>query len=174
MRYTWFITLLTFSLFSCINEDDPNSGEMINYIHTGDKVPSFTVSDGAEGLFNSEEFLGKKSLLVLFSTTCEDCDRELPIVQRVWENLMDDPQYLVVAIARQQSKEVTDTYWNDEKRQFTIPKYIDPDRSIFNLFANSTIPRLYIINEEGIVTWMAIEKLHINADQLTALIQNTQ
>ena len=34
-----------------------------------------------------------------------------------------------------------------------------------------TIPRLYAINEQGQVTWMAIERTDLTAAELTAIIR---
>jgi len=163
----WTIGLAMICL-SCIKEDE-SSTEVINSVEVGDLVPDFNVSDGIGNTFNSSFFIGKRSLLVLFSTTCGDCQRELPKVNRIWEELRDDPFYKVITIAREQNKEITDKYWMDE--DFTMPKYLDPDRSVFSLFANSTIPRLYIINEEGVIEWMAIEELTITPEELLEKIR---
>jgi len=165
----WTISLAMMCL-SCIKEDD-SSAEVINYVEVGDLVPDFSVSDGIGNTFSSSFFVGKRSLLVLFSTTCGDCQRELPKVNKIWEELRDDPFYRVITIAREQNKEITDMYWNDE--DFTMPKYLDPDRSVFSLFASSTIPRLYIINEEGVIEWMAIEVLTITSEELLAKIKHS-
>jgi hypothetical protein len=41
--------------------------------------------------------------------------------------------------------------------------YTDADRSVFNKFANSTIPRIYMIDADGVIRWMAVEEL-LNED----------
>jgi len=148
---------------SCIKEEN-SSEEIINYVEVGNLIPDFNVPDGEGNTFNSFLFVGKRSLLVLFSTTCGDCQRELPKVNIIWNEVKDDSSYRVVTIAREQNKEVTDEYW--AKVGFTMPKYLDEDRSVFSLFANSTIPRLYIIDEKGRVEWMEIETLTITTEEL--------
>ena len=47
-----------------------------------------------------------------------------------------------------------------------MPFFLDPKREVFSLFANSTIPRLYLSNRENIVTWMAIEEMELTTEQL--------
>lgn len=150
------LVILLSILFSCIKEDKPDS-DIISYVKEGDAVPVFTVSDGVGGSFSSEDFIGKRTLLVLFHTGCEDCQRELPKVNNVWQQVQNEPNIQVITIARQEERTSIEKYWGE--KNFTLPFFLDPDRAIFSLFASSTIPRLYIIDANGLITWMAIETL---------------
>ena len=102
-------------------------------------------------------------------TTCPDCQRELPKIEQVWENLKENPDFRLVPIARAEKAEVISQFW--EKHQFEMPFYLDPDRQVFSLFANNTIPRIYLINRENVVTWMAIEDMSLTALQLKEKIE---
>lgn len=139
---------------SCIKDD---VDEVENYVTVGMEVPVFTVDDGEGSVFSSEMFKGKQTLLVFFNTVCGDCAREIPKAEAVWQALKEDADYSVVAIGRKENKESMAAYWKD--MDLTMPKYQDPDRSVFDMFANSTIPRFYIINDKGVVVWMGIENL---------------
>jgi len=154
---------------ACVRESD-NIPDMINYVEVNDEVPHFEVNDGDGGTFSSEDFIGKRSLLVLFDTTCEDCQRELPKANTVWENLQSDPDCQVIAISRGQKKEIVDKYWKEE--HFDMPTYLDPDRTVFDKFANSTIPRFYLINSEGIIQWMGIEKITLEPEDIIERLKN--
>lgn len=157
--YRWRLAgviLLLGILCSCIKEDEPEGG-IINHVGVGDAVPVFEVSDGAGASFSSEACIGKRTLLVLFHTGCKDCQRELPKVNTVWEQVQHTSNLQVITIAREEERASIEKYWN--KENLTLPYYLDPDRAVFSLFANSTIPRLYLIDANGIITWMAIETL---------------
>ncbi len=160
-KYTvWLSCVLSLlALSACIKEELPDEPGVVNYVTVGDEVPSFTVSDGAGGTFTSASFTGKRSLLVFFHTGCGDCQRELPKVNALWKTLQGEEGYQVIAIAREEKLSSVAVYWNSSKNKFTMPFYLDTDRSVFSLFANSMIPRLYIIDSYGIVQWMAIETL---------------
>ena len=135
-------------------------------IEVGDRVPQFS-AEGLDGTsFNSTSFTGKRSLLVLFVTTCPDCRRELPQIEWVRSQTKDNPNILMAAISREEEKSVVQDFWESEG--FSIPVYLDPDRSIFSKFAGSTVPRIYIINKSGVVEWMAIENLIISQEELLA------
>lgn len=153
-----------FLLSACIKEDDDIPDEIINYVGVGDKVPAFTVESGDGKEFDSSSFVGKRSLLALFVTTCSDCDRELPKAQAVWESLQGEDEFQVITIARKNNKADVDAYW--KKKQFTMPVFLDLDRTVFDLFANSTVPRFYVIDEQGKVIWMGIETISLSAAEI--------
>jgi len=159
-----FVSLIT---ISCIGDDND---DIINYVGIGDSVPVFSAEGVDGGSFSSISFTGKRSLLVLFATTCPDCQRELPIINRIYDAVKDDPNILVLGISRAEDRSAIQEYW--VTAVFSIPAYLDPDRSIFDKFANSTIPRIYIIDENGVIEWMAIEKLMITEAQLLAKLRH--
>ncbi|RHR74730.1 TlpA disulfide reductase family protein [Odoribacter sp. AF15-53] len=168
-KIIFIFLLLSPALFSACVKDKDKPEEMANYINVGDKLPEFTVknTDGEE--LKSQDFTGRVTLLVFFMTTCPDCQRELPKIEQVWENLKENPDFRLVPIARAEKAEVISQFW--EKHQFEMPFYLDPDRQVFSLFANNTIPRIYLINRENVVTWMAIEDMSLTALQLKEKIE---
>lgn len=164
------VLLVILTFFSCSSDDEPGP-EVINRVQVGDRVPAFTVSDDQGNTFSSEQFIGKRSLLVFFHTGCGDCQRELPLAQQAYAELSAEEGYQVITIARAESANRVNQYWTENG--FTMPKYLDPDRSVYSLFANSMVPRFYIIDSEGKVTWMAVERTNVTAEQLIDLIRNS-
>jgi thiol-disulfide isomerase/thioredoxin len=135
-------------MLSCVSEDGPGGGDG-SRVRVGDPVPAFSVGD----FVSPRDFLGRKSLLVLFNTGCPDCQRELPVIDAACRQL---PDMQAIAISRDQSI----TQWD-----YIMTPYPDPARAVYNLFAEHTIPRVYLIDEAGTVVWMAIEKLPANFKQ---------
>lgn len=168
--YIKYITIALFiiAIGSCITENE--NTEIVNYINPGDKIPYFTVPDQNGNLFNSTSLTGKKSLLLFFHTECEDCRRELPIIEESYQNFKEDTNYCFIAIAREEPVESVNKYWKENN--LTLPTYFDYDRNVYSLFANSMIPRIYILNENGIVTYMGIENLGLTAQELNEKITN--
>ncbi len=147
-----------FLMTACVT-GGPGGGEVENYVEVGDNLPAFTVS-GPDGTFTSPfDFEGKLSVLILFNTTCPDCAREMPKVHALWEKIRGEGSRQVVAIARSQTAEEVAADWQYGEMAY----YTDPDRAVFDKFANSTIPRIYIVGPNGKVLWMAVEYL-LNAD----------
>lgn len=179
MKTLWLFLLLSLTALSACISDDIKVVETENYVVVGDELPAFeienTIAGGWNGLKSPDEFLGKKTLLVLFASYCGDCQRELPYVNYAWAELSDEGLN-VVPISRQEDPETVRTYWDESG--FGMPLYHDGDRSVFNLFANQTIPRLYLIGEDAKVVWMCIEDLgygefsETKGDEFNDLIKN--
>lgn len=142
---------------------------MENYIEVGDVIPSFIITEDNGEQFDSSTLFGKKTALLFFHTGCSDCARELPIVEKAWSELKDESDVVFVAIARGQNAEETDAYWKENK--LTLPKFHDPQRKVFELFANSYVPRLYLIDREGVVQWMGIETFNLTYSELVGKIR---
>lgn len=183
------ITLAVFILPSCINTG--SSTETENYIVTGDEIPNFEVrrtdfnksapieDERARGaIFNSDQFKGKGSLLFFYSTECGDCKKIFDRMQAIHDSpeIKDNPDYLIIGISRAQTRDVIDNVWNERGKEgetyaYSAFRHLDPNRVAFNQFANMTIPRLYIIDKDGIVTWYAVERLDESAKELIAKIK---
>lgn len=141
---------------SCVTEDDP---EFVG-LGVGDSLPSFTVtlSDGTVVTSLAPEaapagavsLAGKRVLVELFNTTCPDCQESLPVINDVYLSMKDEPDVFVFAIAREEEGAELAAYW-DENR-LSLPYSPQPDRSVYELFANTGIPRIYITSTSGTIT----------------------
>jgi len=168
-KIIFILLLLSPALFSTCIKDKDQPEEIQNYINIGDKLPEFSVQDIHGEELKSQDFTGSVTLLVFFMTTCPDCQRELPMIEQVWTDLKDNPDFRLIAISRAEKADVINRFW--KKHQLEMPFYLDPDKKIFSLFANTTIPRIYLVNQENVVTWMAIEEIPLTAPQLREKIE---
>lgn len=163
-----FIASMSFLLLACIKEE-VDGDAIINHININDHVPAFVVHDTTGNDFNSKEFTGKQSLLVFFGSYCNDCKRILPVIEEVWKEMKNDPGFLLTPISRREAAEDVINYW--KANGFTMPFYLDQKGEAFSLFANSTIPRIYIINSNNVVVWMSVESLDLTASELIEKIK---
>ena len=142
----------------------------INNVNVGNQVPPFAVEDTTGNKFSSNQFLNKQSLLVFFGTYCPDCKRVLPVIEEVWKELRNDSKFQLITISREETAEAVSEYWKEN--QLTMPFYLDPTYGdVFSLFANNTIPRIYLINQNKEVVWMAVESLDMSAKELIEMIK---
>ena len=157
------VLLSLLSLVSCI-DDKPEEGANLQ---VGDNIPAFSVvlTDGT--IVSNLTLSGMPALIVFFNTGCADCRHELPVVEQFYQYLQkqnDTGSQLkpaenklaetcnVVCISREQSEEDVAAYWY--ANGFTMPYSAQPDRRIYELFAQSRIPRVYAVNEKGIIIAM--------------------
>ena len=140
----WMVFFLCISLSACITEDEEM--ESGNNLEVGDRIPSFSVVMNDGSRVEDEDLLGEVSLIVFFNTACKDCQQELPVIQRFYEAFS---QYPLLCISREEGEASVSAYW--QKQEFTMPYSAQQDRRVYQLFASHTIPRIYVVDEEGII-----------------------
>lgn len=134
-------------LTSCLGNLDDTVMSENDVVKAGQQVPSFVVSISDGTTFNSSQLGRKPVCIVFFNTSCSDCRKELPIVQQIYEEFSDSIQF--VCISRAEDRKSIQAFWTQNK--LTLPYSAQTDRKIYNLFALSSIPRLYIIDTLGTI-----------------------
>lgn len=153
--------LMAFMLVGCVidsHDEWDDGGSRGADLQVGDKLPSFfveVVNGDSRRMFFSKALTGK-TVLVFFHTGCVDCQRELPLLNDYYLRHRDEVGFQMVAIAREESEESILRFW--QQHSLSIPYSPQSDRAIFNLFASSTIPRVYICSPQGVIEWMGVEQ----------------
>ena len=132
-------------LSGCIKDDLPEEYSL----QPGDRVPAFSVTMSNDGTFRSSELAGKHGMIVFFNTECPDCRRELPKIQQAYDRVKDNPDYRVICIAREEGEAEIAAYWRENG--LTLPYSPQPDRTVYNMFATVSIPRVYITNPDLVI-----------------------
>jgi len=135
-------------LVSCIGEDKEKEQDGAN-IKVGDVLPEFTIkmNDGSE--LTSASLQGKVSVIMLFSVTCPDCQRQFEVTEKIYEKYKDNEDVVIFGISRAQGEPMVRDYWN--KKDYKMPYSAQKDRYIYSLFARSIVPRIYVSDENRIV-----------------------
>lgn len=163
-----FFLIIVLLLNACMSGTDDSEG-----INVGDKLPAFevalTVVDSADWRNTNErisvtnvQLVGKRNVIVFFSTTCPDCQKELPVVQQLYDMVKSDSRYSLICISREEGRESVEEYWHEHN--LTLPYSPQSDRRIYSLFATSLIPRIYITDTTSTIT-------HIHTDNPLATLQ---
>ena len=131
---------------SCITDSEPSGGN----IAVGDSLPDFSVTLDNGRTVSTSSLRGKTAVIIFFNTSCPDCRREFPVIQEVWQQIENDPNITLFAIAREEEASSIASYW--ENYGLTFPWSPQSGREIYSLFAAAGIPRIYIANPQGTVT----------------------
>lgn len=139
------LTLLG-ALSGCINDkEEPEFS-----LGPGSSLPEFSINllDGT--IFDTSRLSDTDEgnlLLLFFNTGCKDCQRELPEIQRMYEAILLDESLShdtrLICIAREENESSVRAYW--ALHNLTMPVSPQPDRKIYNLFATTGIPRVYLV-----------------------------
>ena len=129
-------------LSSCI-KDRQTAGELV----IGSRIPDFTISDNEGSIVSGESLREGVSCIVFFYTGCPDCQKALPAVQKIYD------EYSVrgvsfALISREETDETISTYW--QSNGYTMPYSAQSDRRVYELFAKTRVPRVYIC-KDGVI-----------------------
>ena len=157
MKRVLHILLLVLSLSSCIKEKQKGAD-----LGVGDLIPDFTVTmnDGTQvtGALLREGV----SVIVFFTTQCGDCRETLPHIQQLYdEYALKGVRFAL--ISREDTEENIYSFWKESG--FTMPFSAQSDRRIYELFARSRVPRVYICRD-GVIKYIFTDKPSIPTYEL--------
>ncbi len=156
----------TVSLTACLKDGSAETDRL----SVGTPMPQFSVS-GPEGAVSTSDLTEGRTLVVLFRSTCTDCQRELPKVEEAFREIGTESDVRFVAITKEDNyTTAVPEYW-DEKG-YTMPYYFDPGGPVFSAFRVTHIPSLYLFGSDGKVAFSAIETFDFGAEKLIELIDD--
>ncbi len=146
----WYGLACLLLLLSCIRSEEP--GTPSEYVRVGDALPrlSLTLMDGTR--VDNATWEGRTLVLILFSIDCPDCRRELPQVERFSQMVSGRADVFTLGISRGGGHDAVSAYW--ERNGLTFPCSPQEDRRVYDLFASSVVPRVYVVSPQGRVTHM--------------------
>lgn len=156
------IILTSLTIAGCDVIEELPTYEQSSLVKVGDEAPTFsaTLIDGTA--ISLEDYRGEYVTLILFSHTCPDCKRllddlhlgEPPTSEWTQSN---DTTSKILTIGRDATPQQLIEFCRENN--YTVAMAADENRAIFNLYATTYVPRVYIINPQGI-----IEKMYIESD----------
>lgn len=135
-----FVFLLLLGLLQACSEDND---KMTETAVGGLMDFSFLTVDG--DVVSSESLSGQPYMFVVFNTGCKDCQKELPVVDKVFSAYHDRLQFRIVAY--KEDWESVKGYW--EANGFCMPFVIPADPAVVRPLAPSGIPQIYVVSAEG-------------------------
>ncbi len=118
-----------------------------SFVDVGDPAPSFTITDTHGAEFVLDDLRGKVVLVNFFATWCGPCLKELPHVQKLWDDNRDNGDFALIVIGREETNESVIAF--QSKHGYSFPMASDPERSVYSLYATEFIPRTYLVSPDG-------------------------
>ncbi len=149
MRYLFsLVILLGVCLSGCVKEGE----EEPDVVTVCSPVPVLEVTTLDGHTFSTRPPLTGEMLIIFFNTDCSDCRKELPLIQKYYESTLKlpaDARPQLICISREEDAASVSAYWAEHN--LTMPVAAAAGRYPYSLFANSGIPRVYLI-ENGIIS----------------------
>lgn len=149
---------------SCIYDEPEKEFEL----QVGDRIPDFTVSMNDGTTVTGESLRNGVSVIVFFHTDCPDCQVTLPAVQRAYDEYLEKGVAFAL-MSRSQLADEIGPYWAE--CGYTMPYSAQKDRAVYNLFATSRVPRVYIC-KDGRIESFYTDNPNVTYDELKADIES--
>jgi len=115
------------------------------------KAPDFTVETTEGESISLQDLKGKVVLLDVMSTTCSGCEEVLQIMESLYPDYKDDVVFISVSVDPADTMEVLRSFKEEKGIEWTLAS--DVNREIFTRYGITQIPKLYIIDGEGRITY---------------------
>ena len=114
----------------------------------GDALPDFEVVMNDGTAVSDDDLKGSVSVVMFFHTTCPDCQQALPRMSRIYDEYLGKGVVFAL-VSREQAEEDIRLYW--EANGFEMPYSSQNDRYVYEKFAKTRIPRIYVNDRNGII-----------------------
>ncbi|MBR3793513.1 MAG: redoxin domain-containing protein [Alistipes sp.] len=157
-----FIAIIAVTLFEGCVKDEHSSHDESTLVRTGQIAPDFSVEllDGRE--INLSDLRGRTVMLIFLSTSCTDCHAQFEDIARRCKE--QSVPFEILAISRGESREATLEFANNYGLECDLG--IDPDKSIYGMYATMYVPRVFLIGSEGYIKGLTVEYSPAEFDSL--------
>lgn len=152
------VLVISMALASCgvllARSQSSESMEQATHTRIGERMPAFSVHELSGSTFSMAQERGKVVLVNFWATWCGPCQVEMPKLEKdIWDKYKSNPKFAMVAIAREQTKDVVAKF--QQHHPYTFPLAYDPDRSVYKKFADIGIPRTYLVGKDGKIVFQS-------------------
>lgn len=119
-------------------------------LEVGQKAPNFKLETLSGKTINLSDLQGKKVFLNFWATWCPPCKKEMPEMQKFYEEHLDEVAILAVNVTGQENslKAVKEFI---KKSKYTYPILLDTELDVSNNYSAITIPTTYFIGTDGLI-----------------------
>ncbi len=117
----------------------------------GDRLPDFEVVMNDGSVVDDVILSEGVSVVMFFHTSCPDCQQALPRMQQIYDEYISKGVYFAF-ISREESMVDIESYFNE--KGLKLPYSAQNDRKVYEQFAQTRIPRIYICEKGGIIRYI--------------------
>ena len=148
---------------------DRPTPEQATIVKEGQKAPLFEVQMFDGSTIKLADLKGKVVLLNFWATWCPPCRAELARVEKELIERFKGQDFVFIPVSRGEKKETVAAF--REKMGYTFPMGLDPQSLIYKEYAQTYIPRNFLISKTGKVVKASVGYDDAEFEELIKLIE---
>jgi len=150
-----FIFTILFTGTSLAAWEQPELGYQLNKIAKPVTAPNFKLEDMDENEYDFSEYRGQVVLLNFWATWCPPCKREMPSMERLYQNHQND-NFTVIAINQMENDDHIFNFTGELDLEPTFNILLDKDSKVSLTYDVRGLPTTYLIDKKGRIRYRAI------------------
>lgn len=163
------ILIISVCFSSCVRESGGEYEE--DKISIGDKLPDLSIKMADGSSMTNSNISGKVSVIMLFTTTCPDCQNQFPEVEKLYQQYKNNDRVVLFGISRADGYESVNKYWTDDKNKLTFPYSPQDTKEVYNRFAATIVPRIYISDQSQKVRYLFLDRPTTSFEKLNEAVE---
>lgn len=127
--------------------DEAAQAAAATLVRAGDAAPDFTVSLFDGGSARLSDLRGKTVLVNFWATWCPPCREELTRVQAELIDRFEGRDFVFLPVSRGETRETVARF--REQTGYRFPMGLDPEQTIYKMYATNFIPRNFLVGPDG-------------------------
>lgn len=127
--------------------DEAAQAAAATLVRAGDAAPDFTVSLFDGGSVRLSDLRGKTVLVNFWATWCPPCREELTRVQAELIDRFEGRDFVFLPVSRGETRETVARF--REQTGYRFPMGLDPEQTIYKMYATNFIPRNFLLGPDG-------------------------
>ena len=150
--------------------EQPELGYKLTPLANPVDAPNFNLEDMDEYEYDFSEYRGQVVLLNFWATWCPPCKREMPSMERVYQNHQDD-DFTVVAINQMEDGDRIFTFTGTLDTRPTFNILLDTDSKVSQSYNVRGLPTTYLIDKKGKIRYRAVGGREFDHPEVEKIIQ---
>ena len=155
--------------FKAKAQDGRPTPEQATLVKDGQKAPLFEVQMFDGSTIKLADLKGKVVLLNFWATWCPPCRAELARVEKDIIEKFKGQDFVFIPVSRGEKRETVAAF--REKMGYTFPMGLDTDGRVYAEYAQTYIPRNFLIGKDGKVVKASVGYNEVEFAELIKLIE---
>lgn len=148
-----FTSVLLTALLLAVGTGAQAEQQSLTPIPNTPMAPDFTLDDLNGDAHSLSDYRGRVVILNFWATWCPPCRREMPSMERAWQQLK---KHDVVMLAVDVGEDLDTVYTFLADYPVSFPLLLDEDAQVVGKFPVRGLPTSYVIDPEGRLVYQAI------------------